>query len=89
MFRTDCVDKNGTHILDLTLIKIIQHKCVHCYALHTFPSFFYFICGTLSIMCSVLCFAISYGPKLPNSCNTYCRQVFCTPTKVTLFKIYV
>jgi len=43
MFRTDCVDKNGTHILDLTVVKIIQHKGVHCYAMHTFRSFLYFI----------------------------------------------
>jgi len=43
MLRTDCVDKNGTHILDLRVVKIIQHKGVHCYAMHTVPSFLYFI----------------------------------------------
>lgn len=43
MFRTDCVDRNGTHVLDHTVIRIIQHKGVHCYAMHTFPSILYLL----------------------------------------------
>lgn len=43
MFRADCVDGNGTHILDLTVIKIVQHKGVHCYAIYTFPSVMYLL----------------------------------------------
>jgi len=43
MFRTDCVDRNGTHFLDLTVIKIFQHKDAHCYAMHTLPIFLYLL----------------------------------------------
>jgi hypothetical protein len=43
MFRTDCVDRNGTRILDLSVGKIFQHKGAHYYAMHTLPIFFVFI----------------------------------------------
>jgi len=35
-----------------------------------FPTFCILYEGHFSSMCSVLCFEISYAPKLPNSCTT-------------------
>lgn len=61
---------------------------MHCYATHTFPNFLYFIWGRLfqyvfSIMLwNILCSKIAQFLY-------YCRQIFCTPGTVTLFKIHI
>ena len=42
MLRIDNMDSQGTHILDLTVVKIIKHKGVNC-AMRTFLNLLYLL----------------------------------------------